>query len=145
MSDIVLMPLHRVVREVLRSYTSLKQATPDEWEQTICRVIGCVNTRSVRHRIQEDYGSERQIEAAKGHDGACYLISISLMDLQGCLKDLSPRKREAVFYHIILDWKQKDVAARMGITTVSVGQYVEQGMLQIAKKLWPQEYEQETE
>lgn len=72
-------------------------------------------------------------------------LVVSFHDLQGCLKRLSPRKKEAVFYHVILDWKQKDVAAEMGITTVSVGQYVEQAMLQIAKEIWPEEYKRDEE
>lgn len=59
---------------------------------------------------------------------------LSFLDLQNCLQNLSPRKREAVYYNVILDWKQKDVAAVMQITTVSVGQYVEQAMMQIAKQ-----------
>jgi hypothetical protein len=60
-------------------------------------------------------------------------IQISFLDLQRALTSLSPRKKEAIFYNVILDYKQKDVAAIMGITTVSVGQYVEQGCAQIAK------------
>lgn len=61
---------------------------------------------------------------------------ISFLDLQGCLKNLSPRKSEAVFYNVILDWKQKDVAERMGITTVSVGQYVDHAMVQVSEEYW---------
>ena len=61
-------------------------------------------------------------------------MMISFVDLQNALRSLSPRKKEAVTYNVILDYKQKDVAEIMGITTVSVGQYVEQAMLQIAKK-----------
>lgn len=60
---------------------------------------------------------------------------ISFLDLQGCLKDLSPRKKEAVFYNVILDWKQARVAALMGIKTVTVGQYVEQACQQIESRI----------
>ncbi|MEM3008315.1 MAG: sigma factor-like helix-turn-helix DNA-binding protein [Nitrososphaerales archaeon] len=63
-------------------------------------------------------------------------IRINFLDLQGALKKLSKRKKEAVLYNVILDKKQKDVAKIMGITTVSVGQYVDQAMLQISKELW---------
>lgn len=63
-------------------------------------------------------------------------IDISFLDLQDALKGLSPRKREAVYYNVILDWKQRDVAAKMGITTVSVGQYVENAMKQVSKSYW---------
>jgi hypothetical protein len=70
----------------------------------------------------------RPIIKAKVH------VTLSFWDLQGALKNLSPRKREAVFYNVILDQKQKDVAAIMKITTVSVGQYVEQAMLQLSEQ-----------
>lgn len=66
-------------------------------------------------------------------------IDINFLDLQNCLNRLSKRKKEAVAYNVIRDMKQKDVAAVMGITTVSVGQYVEQAMLQVAKELWPED------
>lgn len=62
-------------------------------------------------------------------------IALSFWDLQGSLTRLSARKREAVFYNVILDWKQKDVAARMKISTVSVGQYVQAAMEQLALAL----------
>lgn len=53
--------------------------------------------------------------------------------------ELSARKKEAIYYNVIRDLKQKDVAAIMGITTVSVGQYVESGFLQITNKLFGDE------
>lgn len=49
---------------------------------------------------------------------------------------LSQRKKEAIYWNVILDMRQKDVAEIMGITTVSVGQYVEAGFIQIAKKIF---------
>jgi len=119
------MPRHRVLREVLRNYTVY---------ETLCATNADRDPGTGMGRISSDMW---EID----HDG----MVINFLDLKGCLKDLSPRKREAVFYHVILDWKQKDVATQMGITTVSVGQYVEQGMLQIAKKLWPEEYEETEE
>jgi DNA-directed RNA polymerase specialized sigma24 family protein len=61
-------------------------------------------------------------------------ITLSLLDLQFGLDKLSPRKREAVYLNVIRDMKQKDAAAIMGITTVSVGQYVEQAMIQLAER-----------
>lgn len=61
-------------------------------------------------------------------------LDICFMDLKDALNRLSPRKREAIYYNVIMDMKQKDVAERMGITTVSVGQYVESGFAQIAKE-----------
>lgn len=64
------------------------------------------------------------------HDG----IQISFYDLRNGIRELSPRKKEALYYNVILDWKQKDVAERMGITTVSVGQYVDGAVQQLAKR-----------
>lgn len=66
-------------------------------------------------------------------------VSISFWDLFYGLSDLSPRKREAVFYNVILDKKQRDVAEIMDITTVSVGQYVEQAMIQLAERYFAEE------
>lgn len=62
-------------------------------------------------------------------------ITLSFFDLERALVEarLAPRKREAFFWNVLMDMKQKDVAEKMGITTVSVGQYVEQAMLQIAE------------
>jgi predicted DNA-binding protein (UPF0251 family) len=49
---------------------------------------------------------------------------------------LSFRKKEAIYYNVIRDLKQKDVAAIMGITTVSVGQYVDSACVSIAQILF---------
>ena len=66
-------------------------------------------------------------------------VRINFLDLRDCLAGLSKRKKEAVYWNVIRDYKQKDVAEIMEITTGSVNQYVEQGMLQIAQSLWPDE------
>ncbi len=89
---------HRILREILRNYLTLES----ECAQSEGRFGGDQWTITV-----ED-------------------VSINFLDLQGCLKNLSQRKKEAVFHNVIRDKKQKDVAEIMGITTVSVGQYVEQ-------------------
>lgn len=73
----------------------------------------------------------------RGPDG----IEICFLDLKDCLKKLSPRKKEAIYYNVICSMKQKDVAKIMGITTVSVGQYVESGFLQIAEEYFGEETE----
>jgi DNA-directed RNA polymerase specialized sigma24 family protein len=104
---------HRILREVIRNYTTF---------QELCRQ-------------QPMEAGQRTGDWSIEHKG----LTINFLDLQSCLKKLSPRKKQAVFYNVIMDEKQKDVAARMGITTVSVGQYVEQAMLQVAKDLWPEE------
>jgi DNA-directed RNA polymerase specialized sigma24 family protein len=70
------------------------------------------------------------------------LVSVSFTDLERALKSyndemrregtvLSKRKEQAFYLNVIRDMLQRDVAEIMGITTVSVGQYVEQGMMQL--------------
>lgn len=108
------MPKHRILREIYRHYTELKAF-----------VTAYGGDKMITHSyiVYDDNGE------AVGKD----TIDISFWDLHNSLEVLSDRKREAVHLNVILDWKQKDVAEKMGITTVSVGQYVEQAMLQLAK------------
>lgn len=63
-------------------------------------------------------------------------LDICFLDLQGCLTNLSPRKKEAVFYTVIYDKMQKEAAAKMGITAASVGLYVRAATEQIAQEMW---------
>ncbi len=72
-------------------------------------------------------------------------VTISFWDLHRGIKELSPRKREALWWNVILDQKQKDVAEIMNITTVSVGQYVEQAVLQLSEKYFAEEISKEEE
>lgn len=124
---------HRVLREVLKHYLEFRDIVT-----------------SPEHQATGQAGKTRSIgDARVNTDGVidyCYSvvtpdgiekveISISFWDLQKILQKLSPRKREAVFYNVILDWRQKDVAERMGISTVSVGQYVQAAMEQLAVAL----------
>lgn len=108
------MPKHRILREIYRHYTELKAyVTANGGDKII----------SHSYIVYDEDG-----EAIGKED-----IDISFWDLHDSLGVLSDRKREAVHLNVILDLKQKDVAEKMGITTVSVGQYVEQAMLQLAK------------
>lgn len=99
-------PRHRILREVFRHYTEFRDLFTREGIDTI------------------EYGG----------------LTLSLWDLQDALRPqseggvLSDRKLEAVYYNVIRDMKQKDVAEIMGITTVSVGQYVEQAMIQLSDR-----------
>ena len=114
-----------MLREVFRHYISLKHDSEgSHFSLTICEIEGC--TQSFDGGIH------------KGHAGPCDLLTVNFVDLQQSLKKLSPRKKQAVYFNVIRDMKQKDVAAIMGITTVSVGQYVEQAMIQVAKDIWPE-------
>lgn len=106
-------PLHRVLREVYRHYPEFRSH------------VGATGHHVIKHSYPV-YKNDGQTVKDK------ITVTLSFWDLRDGLKKLSKRKREAVFYNVILDWKQKDVAKRMGITTVSVGQYVEQAMIQLA-------------
>jgi DNA-directed RNA polymerase specialized sigma24 family protein len=108
------MPKHRILREIYRHYTELK---------TFVAAYGCDKVITHTYVVYDEDGKDLGKET----------VTISFWDLHGSLEALSDRKREAVHLNVILDWKQKDVAEKMGITTVSVGQYVEQAMLQLAK------------
>ena len=104
-------PKHRILREVYRNYPKFRELFKHEGIDVI---------EHSYYYYDEDGNKQKDT------------VAISLWDLQGALADLSARKREAVFYNVILDKKQKDVAEIMGITTVSVGQYVEQAMMQLS-------------
>lgn len=108
-------PLHRVLREVYRHYLEFRDHVSRTGEHVIDH----------GYFIYEDDGKTIKDRVA---------VSISFWDLHNGLKHLSNRKREAVFHNVILDKKQRDVAEEMGITTVSVGQYVEQAMLQLSQR-----------
>lgn len=107
-------PRHRILREIYRHYLEFRQYVSDTGNHVIDHGYFIYN---------EDGEIQERVS-----------VSISFWDLFHGLKDLSPRKREAVWYNVILDQKQRDVAKHMNITTVSVGQYVEQAMLQLSKR-----------
>lgn len=113
-------PLHRVLREILRHYTEFKTH------------VGKTGDHVIDHGYFVYEEDETTIKSKE-------TVSISFWDLHRGIKELSPRKREALFYNVILDWKQRDVAEEMGITTVSVGQYVEQAVMQLAEEYFPEE------
>lgn len=112
-------PQHRVLREVYRHYLEFREHVSNTGQHVIYH----------GYFIYDDDGNI--VDKVS--------ISISFWDLFNGLKDLSPRKREAVWYNVILDQKQRDVAKRMEITTVSVGQYVEQAMLQLSERYFADE------
>lgn len=111
-------PKHRILREVYRHYYSFKE------------LFASQGTHVIEHSywVYDEDGDKKK-----------ETINISLWDLHDALETLSARKREAVYYNVILDKKQKEVAEIMGITTVSVGQYVEQAMMQLAEKYFAEE------
>lgn len=116
-------PRHRVLREVYRHYLEFRDYVSSTGNSV----------------IEHGYFIYPDPKDPFSPDKQKVEVTVSFWDLHSGLKDLSPRKREAVFYNVILDWKQRDVAKKMGITTVSVGQYVEQGMIQLAERYFAEE------
>lgn len=119
-------PPHRVLREVLRHYIEFRELVMGYG------LLGEADGR--KHVIEHSYWAWDDAGTRSKET-----IEISFWDLHNGLKELAPRKREAIFLNVILDKKQKDVAEIMGITTVSVGQYVEAGVLQLAKKYFAEQ------
>lgn len=121
-------PPHRVLREVLRHY--------DEFKHFVGSGGDHVLTHS--YLVYDETTAEPKDKVT---------ISISFWDLHDALRPqseggiLSDRKRQAVWLNVIEDLKQKDVAEIMGITTVSVGQYVEHAMEQLSRKYFPELFE----
>lgn len=110
---------HKILREAYRNYLTFEQYVTDTSRDII----------------------EYAIPASKGSDE--YIpVQISFTDLQRALEayqddvrvkgtPLSKRKEQAFYLNVLRDMLQRDVAEMMGITTVSVGQYVEQAMIQL--------------
>lgn len=110
---------HKILREAYRNYLTFQQYVTDTSRDII------------EYAVPEAPGSDKYVP-----------IQISFTDLQRALKQysdgveaegtvLSKRKEEAFHLNVLRDMLQRDVAELMGITTVSVGQYVEQAMIQL--------------
>lgn len=112
--------LHRILREVLRHYTEYRELVNQDGRSSIIDYGYWIHN--------EDGSRKKKID-----------ISISFWDLHRGIKELAPRKREALWHNVILDEKQKDVAKRMNITTVSVGQYTEAACVQLSREYFSKE------
>jgi DNA-directed RNA polymerase specialized sigma24 family protein len=112
-------PPHRVLRDMLRHYIEFLELVHSGGD----------------HVLSHSYLVPDEDDPTKTRKES---ISVSFWDLHRGIKDLAPRKREALYWNVIRDEKQKDVAARMGITTVSVGQYVEAACKQLAVQHFPE-------
>jgi DNA-directed RNA polymerase specialized sigma24 family protein len=113
-------PPHRVLREVYRHYLEFRQLVAQDGRN---------------HVLEHGYF----IENPDTGERRKATLSLSFWDLRNDVNKLSDRKKEAFFYNVICDMKQRDVAERMGITTVSVGQYVEAACEQLAQRYFTEE------
>ncbi len=103
---------HKILRDAYRNYFTFKAFVSQTGKDVI------------------DYAVETETGSGEYED-----ISISFVDMKLALErvKLSERKKEAFVYNVLCDMKQQDVAHIMGITTVTVGQYVDSAMIQLAK------------
>jgi len=120
-------PKHRILRETLRHFIEFREVVQGYGSAG----DGADGRKGV---LEHTYWAEDSKGKLKKVD-----VSISFWDLQIGLAELAPRKREAIWLNVIEDKKQKDVAKIMKITTVSVGQYVEAGMIQLAKRYFAED------
>lgn len=129
-------PNHRILREIFRHYTEFReyvaQGNSPVLEHTYIVPIDATSDCPDNPRANKEHEALDMACVYCGCKMKRVTTSFNFWDLHRGLKELAPRKREAIFYNVIYDLKQKDVAKEMGITTVTVGQYVEHGMKQLA-------------
>lgn len=128
-------PRHRILREVYRHYLEYRSIVMSPRSESDGSGKTSNSAFCDNGVIEHGYFIYNEDGSIKDR----IIVTISFWDLFNGLKDLSPRKREAVWYNVILDQKQRDVAEKMKITTVSVGQYVEQAMLQLSERYFAEE------
>lgn len=123
---------HKILREAFRNYLT--------WKDLL--IYGSTDgsvTDVITYHIPKEEGSDEYVP-----------ITISFYDLERSLTSfsernnaegtvLSKRKEEAFHLNVIRDMLQRDVADIMGISTGSVGQYVEQGMIQLCDYYFAEE------
>src|ERR1035437_1518915 len=129
-------PKHRILREIFRHYTEFRQYVNEGNDATLSHsylipVEGVPLQCPGNPRANKEHESLDNICVHCGGRVRKVSVSFSFWDLHRGLKELAPRKREALFHNVIRDAKQKDVARIMGITTVTVGQYVEHAFRQL--------------
>ena len=120
-------PEYLILREVFRHYTEFReyvgQGNNPVLEHTYITPITQPGPCSGNPRANKEHEA---LEMECVHCGCAMkrvTVSFNFWDLHRGLKSLAPRKREALYWNVINDQKQKDVAKKMGITTVTVGQY----------------------
>lgn len=123
-------PEHRVLREIFRHYPEFKELVA-QGGSAMLEHSYLVPDADVPAQCPGNKRADKEHRAIEDVciycGGGMHKVSVSFCfwDLHRGLKDLAPRKREALYHNVIRDAKQKDVAEIMGITTVTVGQYVE--------------------
>ena len=121
-------PRHKIIRELLRHYLEFRELVLGYGAQE-------EGADGRKHVLEHSYWIYNEDGTKKEKD----TVSLSFWDLQEGINEISPRKREALFLHVIMDMKQKDAADIMGITPIVCGQYSIAAAQQLAKKYFPAE------
>lgn len=117
---------HKILREIYRHYPEFEDLFRHHGVHVIDHVVPIKKDDVVVKRIP---------------------ITISFFDLKDGLRPqksggiISDRKLQAVMLNVVADMTQKEAGAVMGITEVSVGQYVDYAMEQLARKYFPELYD----
>lgn len=132
-------PEHRILREIFRHYPEFRefvaQGNGSYLEHTyLTPIAGTPDQCPKAPRANKEHAAVDMHCVYCGVEMRRVTVSFDFWDLHRGLKELAPRKREALYHNVIRDAKQKDVAQIMGITTVTVGQYVEHAFRQLIER-----------
>jgi DNA-directed RNA polymerase specialized sigma24 family protein len=116
-------PEHKLIEEALRSYTTFREH------------FGFTGDHVLEHSyiVYNEDGSRKEKVTQV----------ISLFDLFNGVKNLSPRKRQAIWYIAIQGYTQEEVGRIMGCRAVTCGQYLKAGCMQLAKEIYQEQVEEE--
>lgn len=138
-------PADLVLREVFRRYTEFRElvTNPDHTAETRDGYLEhtyLIPGKGVPAECPDAPKANGDHEAINmkciycGEKMRRVTVGFSFWDLHRGLKELAPRKREALFFNVIMDLKQRDTGKLMGITTMTVGAYVKMAFKSLAKQ-----------
>jgi len=125
----------------IRVYTAALKATPEHTRQFVFTTARNLLIDRVRHEQVIPIEAAADMEAldiAVEAPGPDRIVGArdELRRLQAALDRLTPRCREAVVLGRIQGLSKSEIAARMGIAEISVGQYLTEGIYALADILY---------
>jgi DNA-directed RNA polymerase specialized sigma24 family protein len=114
-------PLFKIVKEALNNYTTWRrhiaicQQSHTHYDGTLCHTYIVYN---------EDRTPKEKVT-----------VEMSFWDLLRGIEKISPRKREALWYGVILGKTQEEAGKIMGLRSVTVGQYSNAAAMELAKNI----------
>lgn len=130
------LPNHRILRAVYRNYSQFRLLFADTGTHTLTHTYEWFEPDTAAEPNEKGRYPADLTKPQKE------TFEVDLFDLTEGLDELAKRKRQAFVLNVIEDRLQKEVGAIMGISTVTVGQYVDQACFQLAEKhLWTRKAE----